>query len=119
MSMERVGAQNGRARLTEEKVRQVWALLVAEKTEREIAAEFGVSPVTIHDIAVRKTWTHLNLTRPLSDHRTARNSGRPWTPTELRFLEEHPEMPRQIVQRILGRPEASVRKRSGKVRAQN
>ncbi len=48
----------GRAKLTDAKVREIrWRYADGfGETPRELAAEFGVSPSTISDIASRRTW---------------------------------------------------------------
>ena len=47
----------GRRKLTDAKVRAIRERLDwGEMTQRELAAEFGVSPSTISDIATWKTW---------------------------------------------------------------
>ena len=49
---------SGRAKLTDAKVREIrWRYADGTgETPRELAAEFGVSPSTISDIASRRTW---------------------------------------------------------------
>jgi hypothetical protein len=51
----------GRRKLTDAKVRAIRERLDwGEMTQRELAAEFGVSPSTISDIATWKTWGWLS-----------------------------------------------------------
>jgi hypothetical protein len=53
------GPAKGR-KLTDAKARQIKdAVRWGEATQREIAAEFGVSPSTVSDIATGKTWRWL------------------------------------------------------------
>ena len=49
---------SGRAKLTDAKVREIRCRYADGfgETPRELAAEFGVSPSTISDIAARRTW---------------------------------------------------------------
>jgi hypothetical protein len=48
---------SGRAKLTDAKVREIRDRLDwSEMTRRDLAAEFGVSPSTISDIASGRTW---------------------------------------------------------------
>lgn len=50
------GGRNGRAKLTEAQVLQIRS---STKLQRELAAEYGVSPVAISDIKRRKKWEHI------------------------------------------------------------
>jgi hypothetical protein len=51
-----MGESHKRHKLTEQDVRDIRA---SDGTEREIAAQYGVSQVTIHFIKKRKTWKHI------------------------------------------------------------
>lgn len=52
------GEKNGRAKLTEEKVKEIKQLL-GSKTHNEIAKQFKVSASTVGMIATGRVWTHL------------------------------------------------------------
>ena len=52
------GSNNGRAKLTDEKVTQI---LCDKRTRREIAKEYKVSEATVSDIKSRRKWTHVPL----------------------------------------------------------
>ncbi len=54
------GSANGQAKLTEE---QVWELYHSEDTQREIAAQYGVSPAQVSRIKRKKGWRHLHEER--------------------------------------------------------
>ena len=54
------GERNGHAKLTEELVRGVRAAYAAGGvTQRELAAHFGVSQMTVSDLVTRRTWKHV------------------------------------------------------------
>lgn len=53
----RAGIQNGRARLSEDDVIQI--RIIKNLKNIEIAAKFGVSPVTIEQIKNRRLWKHI------------------------------------------------------------
>ena len=53
------GSYNGRARLTEEAVERVRALIALGQPQAEIARGLGVSPKTINGIATGRTWKNL------------------------------------------------------------
>jgi hypothetical protein len=53
-----IGVRCGRAKLTDEAVRQIRAMR-GIKTEHELAAQFGVSHTSIWQVQVGKTWTHV------------------------------------------------------------
>jgi len=55
----RKGQDNGRARLTEKDVRDIRAHILQNKTDRYLAALFGVSQDTIRDIRLGRTWKHV------------------------------------------------------------
>lgn len=55
-----LGVENGNARLTEEKVRQVRILLARGDTQRCVAEVVGVTQHSISLIACGKTWNHVN-----------------------------------------------------------
>lgn len=52
----RSGEENGNARLTAESVRLIRE---SDKSRHELAAQFGVSSVTISNVIERKTWRHV------------------------------------------------------------
>lgn len=59
---DRAGAANGRAKLSEEDVREVWRIYHEEgMTQLDLADLFCVSPTVIGDILHVRTWRHLNL----------------------------------------------------------
>lgn len=53
------GERHGRARLTESDVQEIRGLLGDGMTLRAVAARFGVSVTTIHDLKTGKTWAWL------------------------------------------------------------
>ena len=55
----RVGSNNGRAKLNEYQVISIRVWLLQGFTQKEISKVFNVSICTISDIKLRKTWTHL------------------------------------------------------------
>lgn len=58
--LPRPGSSNPSATLDENEVRVIRKRYVQEKiTQRELAELFGVNQVTISDIIIRKTWTHI------------------------------------------------------------
>lgn len=60
------GSQSPRAKLTEDKVRRIWAELEAgHKTQYQIAEAFGVSQSTIMTIKTGRHWKHVRPTLPL------------------------------------------------------
>lgn len=60
------GERHSRAILTQEQVNQIiFELQENNKTSREIAEEFGVSPVTICNINKGKTWYNSNIVYPI------------------------------------------------------
>ena len=54
-----IGAGNPRAKLTDDKVRQLRALRADGMTYRQLAAEFGISDVSACAAVNRKTWAHV------------------------------------------------------------
>lgn len=52
------GERNGCAKLTESKVREIRALQ-GGRLQKDIAAEYGVTQVTVSAIHLRKAWRHL------------------------------------------------------------
>jgi Trp operon repressor len=54
------GERQGLAKLTENDVLRIRALLAEGLSQREIAEKFRVSDVTVSDIGHRRTWTHLS-----------------------------------------------------------
>lgn len=54
-----VGERNGRAILTEDDVREIRRLISAGKTQKEIAAHFGVKKATVSAIATGRNWKHV------------------------------------------------------------
>lgn len=54
------GERNGHAKLTEATAREVRAAYAAGgTTQRELAARFGVTQMTVSDLVTRKTWAHV------------------------------------------------------------
>lgn len=53
------GENHNFARLTEDQVREIRRLVSDGATGRSICARFGVTAWTIHDIAARRSWKHL------------------------------------------------------------
>lgn len=53
------GERHGQAKLTESAVREIRQRRGSGELLRVLASEYGVSPVTISDIARRKRWAHL------------------------------------------------------------
>jgi transposase len=53
------GEANGRAKLTEARVLVILAQHEAGVSQRRLAARFGVSVRTIHNIINRKAWNHV------------------------------------------------------------
>lgn len=53
------GEQNGRAKLTAEKVREIRALYSGGKTQTELAGLFGVDQAIISRVVLRKSWKHV------------------------------------------------------------
>jgi hypothetical protein len=54
-----IGAGNPRAKLTDDKVRQLRARRADGLTYRQLAAEFGISDVSACAVVNRKTWAHV------------------------------------------------------------
>lgn len=54
-----IGTDHGMARLTDNKVRTIRHRRAAGETCTALAGEYGVSPVMISRIALRKAWTHI------------------------------------------------------------
>ncbi len=55
-----IGSQHPRAKLTDAKVRKIRKLYATGRyTLEQLGVKYGVSFVTIHHIAQRKTWTHI------------------------------------------------------------
>lgn len=115
MSRSQVGADNPQARLDEGDVREIWRRLVSGATAEELSAAFGVSKGAIQNIAKRRTWAHLDLHPALPLERSSRNSGRAWSPSEIRYIQEHPHESLGQLSTVLGRTRSAVhdRKRSG------
>ncbi len=57
----RKGSDCGKSKLTEVEVLKIKQGLADKRPNKEIAAEFQISPVTVSDIKVGKTWTHVTL----------------------------------------------------------
>lgn len=55
------GARNPGAMLDDERVRAIWSLILAGKTNVAIAEQFGVHHATISAIRRGKTWAHITL----------------------------------------------------------
>lgn len=55
------GQRNGRARLTDDQVREIHARYVAGETMPVLAAAFNVGRSTVANITLGKTWKHLGL----------------------------------------------------------
>src|SRR5262249_24076330 len=53
------GSRHGRARLTEDPVREMRALHAEGIVITELAARFDVGRVTVHYVVSRRTWTHI------------------------------------------------------------
>ena len=53
------GEKNGKARLTEDNVREIRRRLAAGEKNKDLSVEFGVSTASISKIAKRKTWGHV------------------------------------------------------------
>ena len=53
------GEKNGKARLTEDNVREIRRRLAAGEKNKDLSVEFGVSTPSISKIAKRKTWRHV------------------------------------------------------------
>ena len=53
------GAENGRARLNEDEVRVIRAMLAASETQSECARLFGITQAAVSSIASCKTWKHV------------------------------------------------------------
>jgi hypothetical protein len=57
------GERNGQAKLSEADVRSIKGRLTGRRGEQtELAAEYGVNPSTISDIAVGRNWGHVLVT---------------------------------------------------------
>lgn len=57
-----IGVTNGRAKLTEQDVHEVWRIYHEEgMTQLDLAELFDISPTVVGDILHRRTWRHLNL----------------------------------------------------------
>jgi hypothetical protein len=54
-----IGAGKRRAKLTDDKVRQLRARRAAGLTYRQLAAEFGISDLSACAVVNRKTWAHV------------------------------------------------------------
>lgn len=54
-----IGEQNGRAKLTEEDVREIRALAASGIPHRHLAEQFGVTKPCINDVVYRKNWKHV------------------------------------------------------------
>lgn len=54
------GERNGRSKLIEEDVREIRRLLGLGKSQQSIADRFGVSQVTISEIALGQKWSHVS-----------------------------------------------------------
>jgi hypothetical protein len=71
-SMERgqqvKGSTHPNAKLSEDKVKEIWKLIALGKAPKDIAARFNVDVSTINLIKRRKTWTHVR-----SDSEVGRN----------------------------------------------
>ena len=66
------GSANPRAKLSDAGVRAIRERLEAGDTCRAIAADFGVTPVTIGDIARGRRWRHVSGYKPKTAHGNAR-----------------------------------------------
>jgi hypothetical protein len=53
------GVTHGRAKLTEDNVREIRRLFAGGKARKELAAQFGVSTTNITFIVTRKLWPHI------------------------------------------------------------
>lgn len=53
------GERHAKAKLTDELVRTIRDLQGVGLTRRELGVMFGVSPITIRDVAKRRTWIHI------------------------------------------------------------
>lgn len=53
------GTQHGRARLTEEDVKQIRRMAAAGRPQAEMMAQFGIAQTTVSQIVTRKTWAWL------------------------------------------------------------
>ncbi len=53
----KAGSENCKARLTEEKVLEIRKRCT--ESQLELAIEYGVSPVTINHVLLRRTWKHI------------------------------------------------------------
>ena len=57
---DRKGAANRCNKLTEQQVRQlIYICRTGLFTQKEVAAQYGVTPATVSSIVTRKTWRHL------------------------------------------------------------
>lgn len=54
-----LGEKNPRAKLTEDRVREIRQRIAAGELQIEVAASFGVSVATINKIVHRQTWRHV------------------------------------------------------------
>ena len=55
------GARNGRAKLTEDDIREIFVLRGLGWSQQKIASKFGVDQTGISGILLRKTWAHVIL----------------------------------------------------------
>ena len=65
------GERNGRAKITEEHVREVWTLSQRGYLQREIAERYGISQVQVSSILTGKSWAHVDL-RAMTRHHEAK-----------------------------------------------
>lgn len=54
-----VGVRNGRARLTEDDVRDIRAAYVGGTTQVALAAQYGLTQASVSALLLRKTWRHV------------------------------------------------------------
>jgi len=53
------GEKHGRAKLTENQVRRLLRKYKKGATQKDLAKEYGVHPMTVHKIVTGKKWGHL------------------------------------------------------------
>ena len=56
---ERYGTRNGRAKLDDDKVREILELRSTGITNQALADRYGLNPRTIYGIVNRISWTHI------------------------------------------------------------
>lgn len=59
------GAKNGRAKLTEEQIRDIFAAIAAGVSQRRLARMYGITRTSIRYILLRKNWKYLEGPPPI------------------------------------------------------